>query len=133
MDNWLINIADEFFLALEKTIENWKPEITIENDGIGPYEYWGAKGFDKGHDYPVVEEYEDTHYVDLERPVAQRLIKKVVEDLNSTIEELTGAVYVDYDKGKYEVVEFKVDWKVVKIENGINAVKFDIEYTDVEG
>ena len=22
-----------------------------QNDGIGPYEYWGAKGFDKGHTY----------------------------------------------------------------------------------
>ena len=22
-----------------------------QNDGIGPYEYWGAKGFDKGVDY----------------------------------------------------------------------------------
>jgi hypothetical protein len=28
----------------------------IENDGIGDYEYWGAKGHDAGSDYPIVEE-----------------------------------------------------------------------------
>lgn len=27
----------------------------ISNDGIGSYEFWGAKGFDKGNDY--VEDY----------------------------------------------------------------------------
>lgn len=27
----------------------------IENDGIGSYEYWGFKGYDKGTDYLVVE------------------------------------------------------------------------------
>ena len=36
-------------------------EVTLsyywENDGIGPYEYWGAKGFDHGHDYVVIEDY----------------------------------------------------------------------------
>ena len=35
-------------------------EITItyhyENDGIGSYEFWGTPGFDKGTDYPVVDE-----------------------------------------------------------------------------
>lgn len=29
-----------------------------ENDGIGPYEYWGASGYDHGHDYVVIEDYE---------------------------------------------------------------------------
>lgn len=32
-------------------------EVEWENDGIGSYEYWGAKGFDKGNDYAVVEDY----------------------------------------------------------------------------
>ena len=26
-----------------------------ENDGIGGYEYWGAPGYDKGHDYVSLE------------------------------------------------------------------------------
>lgn len=28
----------------------------IENNGIGPYEFWGAKGFDRGQDCILVEE-----------------------------------------------------------------------------
>jgi len=36
-------------------------EVTLsyywENDGIGPYEYWGAKGFDRGVDYVVIDDY----------------------------------------------------------------------------
>lgn len=31
-------------------------DYCMENDGIGDYEYWGAKGHDSGSDYPVVEE-----------------------------------------------------------------------------
>lgn len=30
----------------------------IENDGIGSYEAWGSPGYDKGTDYPVVEDWE---------------------------------------------------------------------------
>lgn len=29
--------------------------VTQENDGIGPYEFWGQKSFDKGRDYEVLE------------------------------------------------------------------------------
>ena len=28
-------------------------EHTIENEGIGSYEYWGFKGFDAGHNYVI--------------------------------------------------------------------------------
>ncbi len=41
------------------TVDNkhYRVEINIEyeweNDGIGSYEYWGAKGFDAGNDYAV--------------------------------------------------------------------------------
>ena len=31
-------------------------EYHMENDGIGPYEYWGAKYFDAGEDYIVIDE-----------------------------------------------------------------------------
>lgn len=39
--------------------KGYEVDLSIENveyDGIGPYEYWGAKGFDKGQ--PYVEEWE---------------------------------------------------------------------------
>jgi len=30
-------------------------EYGIENDGIGPYEYWGSKEVDRGTDYIVID------------------------------------------------------------------------------
>jgi outer membrane receptor for Fe3+-dicitrate len=30
-------------------------DISIDNDGIGAYEFWGARGFDAGSDYITVE------------------------------------------------------------------------------
>ena len=43
-------------LTLESFIQRLRTEIerngvSIENSGIGHYEYWGAKCFDKGHDF----------------------------------------------------------------------------------
>jgi hypothetical protein len=35
--------------------ENNEPEIDIENNGIGGYEYWGAKGYDEGTNYAVID------------------------------------------------------------------------------
>ena len=31
-------------------------KMTWENDGIGSYEFWGFKGYDKGTDYAVCED-----------------------------------------------------------------------------
>jgi hypothetical protein len=33
--------------------------ITVENDGIGMYEFWGAVGFDAGRDYPCINDADD--------------------------------------------------------------------------
>ena len=33
-------------------------DVEWENDGIGSYEYWGAKGYDKGNTYAVVEDFD---------------------------------------------------------------------------
>ncbi len=32
-------------------------ELRVENDGIGAYEYWGAKGIDRGSDYVELEKF----------------------------------------------------------------------------
>ena len=34
-------------------------DVDVENDGIGEYEYWGAKGYDKGTDYLVLTDVYD--------------------------------------------------------------------------
>ena len=35
-----------------------KADYHIANDGIGSYEYWGAKCFDRGTDYPEIDNIE---------------------------------------------------------------------------
>ena len=42
--------------AVEKFAEDHEPNVVIENDGIGSYEYWGAKGYDYGTNYAELEE-----------------------------------------------------------------------------
>lgn len=32
-------------------------ELTKQNDGIGAYEYWGQKCYDRGEDYYILEDY----------------------------------------------------------------------------
>jgi hypothetical protein len=68
VDSIFIPVADmeaqneEVFSALEEietAIENADIDYTIDNDGIGPYEYWGARCYDHGTDYFVVEGWEE--------------------------------------------------------------------------
>jgi hypothetical protein len=46
---WDIEIGENGFIVEFKASCRW------ENDGIGSYEYWGAKCYDKGVDYPVLD------------------------------------------------------------------------------
>ena len=49
-----------FYFDGEFQIGNHEVEASysavVENDGIGPYEYWGIKGFDYGTDYLELDE-----------------------------------------------------------------------------
>ena len=60
----LENIDDYNKLVISQleTINNelYHTEIytIIENDGIGSYEYWGSKGYDKGNDSLIINDYE---------------------------------------------------------------------------
>jgi hypothetical protein len=47
--------SEEILCAIEKMMEDIDPQISMENDGIGAYEYWGFKGYDHGHDYMLCE------------------------------------------------------------------------------
>ncbi len=39
----ILNYKDDLFVEVD--------DIVWDNDGIGSYEYWGFKGYDKGRDY----------------------------------------------------------------------------------
>lgn len=50
------NPADVALDMINDAIITDKPEIDVENTGIGAYEFWGAKGFDHGQDIPYINE-----------------------------------------------------------------------------
>lgn len=51
--NYIFELEDE-----DKTYEvELNIEYIIDNDGIGWYEYWGSKFYDRGQNSPVVEDY----------------------------------------------------------------------------
>lgn len=64
-------------------------EYTIENDGIGHYEFWGATGYDTGFDYPLVENIIPlfTTETGQERDEIDRYIDEHFEILSEWIEE----------------------------------------------
>jgi hypothetical protein len=52
-------LMDEIHEALSEIMADFEPAVSVENDGIGAYEYWGAKGYDAGTDYLLIEGNED--------------------------------------------------------------------------
>lgn len=70
-------------------------EYDVENDGIGPYEYWGHKGYDKGHDYAVITstEWNKVGYTAEEVKVIDEAIEKEKDDWEIEVE----VDYPEYD------------------------------------
>lgn len=62
---------------------------TVENDGIGPYEYWGYKCFDKGEDYQVLEEldYDKSLYSKEQNDIIERYIDDNFKSISESIIE----------------------------------------------
>ena len=57
--DWEYEIEYEKDGEYEYLTVTFQAEPRWENDGIGAYEYWGAKGYDRGHDYVSLEYYGD--------------------------------------------------------------------------
>lgn len=64
-------------------------EYNWENDGIGAYEYWGNKEFDKGRNYVSVDEvkWDKAGFTDEEIEEIEIAIDKELESLSEQIEE----------------------------------------------
>lgn len=60
--------------------------FSIMNDGIGGYEYWGVKGFDKGFNY-IEDVSISSVYL-----VHERIIKDSIDKLPSTISKIRKSV-----------------------------------------
>jgi hypothetical protein len=47
------------FAHLEEVITDADIKFSVENNGIGAYEYWGARCYDAGTDYAVIDSADD--------------------------------------------------------------------------
>ena len=67
---------------------------TIENDGIGAYEFWGSRGFDRGYDYANIKDIKPIFSG--ETPEEQDEILKLIDDnFDKYAEELSDKIMID--------------------------------------
>lgn len=102
-------VYNEIIEQLEKAMEDETIDYTVDNDGIGPYEYWGAKGYDAGTDYLLIEN-DNVITVKLEN-VPTRLLKLAALDLIENRDQITGTIPAKDDRltvyGKIDNVTVK--------------------------
>ena len=74
--------------------------VTVEsewdNDGIGAYEYWGSKGFDKGNDYVEIYDvdWDKTGYT----PEEVEIVEAAIDDnMEAWATQIEGEFEPDYD------------------------------------
>lgn len=79
-------------------------EYSWDNDGIGAYEYWGAKGFDKGHDYAVLEDTSIDSVVEVLADGAEVTITdpELIAELAKAIEPKLHSMLDDIEPDDYE-------------------------------
>ena len=67
--------------------------VDIENDGIGPYEYWGFKCYDYGTDYAVLDEIYECRMVRSGRVENKEDAPKCANKISKHVEYGTGKEY----------------------------------------
>jgi hypothetical protein len=101
------NPSDTALDMINDAIITDKPEIDIENTGIGAYEYWGAVGFDHGQDIPYVVE--ETRTVKIPRDgFSDDDIKETVFELLAKTHTVTILHETKYDSEPMEL-SYKID------------------------
>ena len=110
-----VQAYDTIYGALEDEAYDADIKYTVENNGIGAYEYWGAKGYDEGEDYVIIEE---NSFISIETNWSQRLLKKIADDIVFEDEEIIGKISTDYDDIRItgRVDDYKIDKGVVTFE-----------------
>ena len=73
-------------------------DFIIENDGIGPYEYWGFKGVDRGTDYAVIQntDWDTTGLTKEEIELINSKIDKKLNDWECDIVSRLADIRADY-------------------------------------
>lgn len=62
-------------------------DYSVQNNGIGEYEYWGCKGFDRGVDYAEIEsvDWDKTGFSEEEIKLIESAIDKEIPNWEETI------------------------------------------------
>ena len=95
------NPSDKALDMINDAIRENMPEIGVENNGIGSYEFWGAVGFDAGQDIPYVNE--ENRTVKIPRDgfsVAD--ISEIVYELIARTQTITFYYETKYDTESFE-------------------------------
>jgi hypothetical protein len=73
-------------------------DYSVENDGIGPYEYWGSKEVDRGTDYAVIDntDWDSTGFTKEEIELINSEIDKKLNDWSVAIMERVADRRSDY-------------------------------------
>ena len=87
-----------FYQGIEYKIET-EVNVTIGNNGIGSYEYWGAKCFDRGTDYVEEFELEDLHaWHHGVEVVDAELIAKIKEAIEAEDDTEPGSIWAQINE-----------------------------------
>ena len=78
-------------------------DFKVENDGIGEYEYWGAKGYDAGTDYLHLEElqWDKTKYTDEQNAFIDNWIWEKAGDVDCPYQKLCDIAEETYFDDRY--------------------------------
>lgn len=82
-------------------------DYSISNDGIGPYEFWGQRCIDKGHDYAEIEEikYDKKNLTEDEIKEIEKVIEKELEEIERACMQDASFAKEAYEEDRYD------DWK----------------------
>jgi hypothetical protein len=122
-----LDIREKQVAHLEKVLQGADICPTIDNDGIGPYEFGGARCYDHGTDRLIVEPGEDITVRVLVRGVElgelAATIKGVEDVLGDLDKERTVQVRGAFGKAKAVFVK-----RGAEVENGNAAITYDVEW-----
>ncbi len=116
-----MNVAyDTILTDLENKTFDTDVDYIVENNGIGAYEYWGAKGYDEGVDTLLIEE---PSIVSIKLPWANRLLNKIGNDIIFEDDTILGQII-------YRDEPFKITGKIDTFTVKTNEIVFTIVWDE---
>jgi hypothetical protein len=98
-----MTVASEFEFEDMSTEEEWLNvefygDASVENDGIGSYEYWGFKGYDKGHNYFIVENitWDKSKYTEQQNQEINKYLENNWDEVHDQLCDVAEGISKDY-------------------------------------